>query len=82
MADDAAILDLDKGTELVCFAEAVGPPELLDVAQAVRRRIVVVGDPQVERELGEPLDRLDIRLGEGYECVTAPWARMSGNVEV
>ena len=58
VGEQAAPADLDKGTELVCLAEPVGASELLDVAEAVRRRLVVMGDPQLERELGEAFDCL------------------------
>src|SRR3954463_16432131 len=58
--DDRAVLDLDPRLQLVRLAEAVGVPEPLQVAprDPVGRRVVVVADPELERQLWHSLDRL------------------------
>jgi hypothetical protein len=51
MADDAAVLDLDPGAQLVGEPEAVGRLERLQVLQHLGGRRVVVGDAETERQL-------------------------------
>jgi hypothetical protein len=62
-----AVFDVDVGAELVGLAEPVGLAELLEIAGAdpVGRRRVVVGDPELERDLGDALDRLGRDPGDG-----------------
>jgi hypothetical protein len=55
---DPTVLDLDERPELVRLAEPIRRPELLEVGQGVRRRLVVVGDAQLERDLRRAGDRL------------------------
>ncbi len=52
VVDDAAVLDLDPGPQLVGEPEAVGGLERLQVLQHLRGRRVVVGDAEAERQLG------------------------------
>jgi hypothetical protein len=52
VVDDAAVLDLDPGPQLVGEPEAVGSLERVQVLEHVRRWWVVVGDPEAERQLG------------------------------
>ena len=56
--DDPAVLDLDERPQLVGLAEAVGPAQLLEVARSdlVGWRLVVVGDAELERDLGQAFD--------------------------
>src|SRR6476469_6102519 len=58
--DDRAVLDLDPRLQLVRLAEAVSVPEAPQIAvlEPIRRRVVVVADPRLERQLGHPLDCL------------------------
>ena len=57
--DDPPVLDLDPGSQLVREAKAVGPAQLVEVVDHVGRRLVVVRNPDLERELGrEAVDRL------------------------
>ena len=60
VTDDLPVVHLDPGLELVCLTEAVGVAQLLEVTflQAVGRGLVVLPDPELERQLGHPLDRL------------------------
>ena len=53
-----AVLDLDPRAQLVRLAEGVRLVQLVEILDPVRRRIVVVGDPELERELRHALDRL------------------------
>ncbi len=52
VADDAAVLDLDPGAQLVGEPEAVGGLERLQVLEHLGGRGVVVGDAEAERQLG------------------------------
>ena len=60
VADDLAVLDLDPGPELVRLAKAVRVTQPLEITlgQLLGRRVVVVPDPDLERELGHARDRL------------------------
>src|SRR5262245_22408449 len=55
--DDAAVLDLDPGTQLVGLTETVLAEPAVQIAQAARRSPVIVGHGQRERDPGYPLDR-------------------------
>ena len=48
---DPAVLDLDERAQLVRLAEAVARSELLEIDEAIGRRLVVVGDAGLERDL-------------------------------
>jgi hypothetical protein len=52
VVDDAAVLDLDPGPQLVGEPEAVGGLERGQVVERLRGRWVVVGDAETERQLG------------------------------
>jgi len=56
--DRAVLVDLDPGLELVGLAEHVVLVHRVDIEQPVGRRLVVVGDSPLERQLRHPLDRL------------------------
>ena len=93
---DPAVLDLDVGAQLVRLPEAIGATELLEIHELVRRRVVVVGDPELERDLrraadrlrGDPRDRGDGRFealrGQGdTSCgmdVTEPTGALDGDL--
>jgi hypothetical protein len=54
--DDLAAFDLEPRFQLVRFTEEVGSVHRLDLVDPIRRRIVVMGDPERERQLRQPLD--------------------------
>jgi len=56
--DLARVVDVDPGLQDVGEAEPVRGPQLLDVAEDIGRRIVVVGEPGVEGRPGSAGDRL------------------------
>jgi hypothetical protein len=58
VVDDAVVLDLDPGRELVGEPEPVGGPQGLEVVDGVGRWVVIVGDPGLERQLGQAADGL------------------------
>jgi hypothetical protein len=64
-AHDPAVVDLDEGAQLVRLAEAVARPELLEIVDPVRRRLVVVGDAELERDLRRAADGLGRNPGHG-----------------
>src|SRR5215218_9352243 len=81
VVDDAAVLDLDPGPQLVGEPEAVGLLEGLEVLQDVGRWRVVVGDAEAERQLGpgafhrperNPRQRGDRRLNAHAELLFVP----------
>jgi len=55
--DDSSVFDGDEGTELVRFTEPIATAQLFKVIEPVRRRFVVVGEADFEREPREALDR-------------------------
>src|SRR5262245_44459096 len=55
---DAPVLDLDERTQLVGLAETVARAEIVETIDPIRRRFVVVGDPELERDLRWAGDRL------------------------
>ncbi len=57
-AHDPPVLDLDERAQLVRLAEPVARPEILEAVQPVGRRVIVVGDPELEGDLRRPGDRL------------------------
>src|SRR5205085_7059082 len=69
VVDDPAVLDLDPPPEVVRLAEAVLVAQPWEVAllQPVGRRVVVVPDPELERQLRQPLDRLGRNPGDGRD---------------
>jgi hypothetical protein len=54
--DDPAVLDLDLPGRQIRLAEAVGVPQPAQIAgaQAIGRRLVVVADAELERQLRHP----------------------------
>ena len=48
---DPAVLDLDERAQLVRLAEAVARSELLEIDETIGRRLVVMGDAGLERDL-------------------------------
>src|SRR6478672_12637570 len=59
-ARDAAVLHLDPCHQLVCLAKPILITEPLEVArlEAIRRSLVVMAYPELERQLRKPLDRI------------------------
>jgi hypothetical protein len=49
IVDDLVALDLDPRVQLVGLAKGVAPPQLVEVGDEVRRRLVVVRDRKLER---------------------------------
>ena len=43
---DPAVVDLDERPQLVGLAEPVARPERLEIVEPVRRRLVVMGEPE------------------------------------
>ena len=62
---DAAVLDLDEGAQLVRLAELVARSQLLEIVEVIRRRVVVVGDAELERDLRRSRDRFGGDPGHG-----------------
>src|SRR5262249_12742124 len=58
--DDGAVFDLDPRPQIVRLAETVGVAEPSQIAgfEAVGRRLVVMADTELERQLRHSLDRL------------------------
>jgi hypothetical protein len=56
--DAAVVVDLDPGPQLVGEADGAGVEQALEVVEPVGRRQVVVGHPQLERQLHHSLDGL------------------------
>jgi hypothetical protein len=54
--DDLAVLNLDPTPEYVGEPEAIRLPQPLQVVEEVRRRLVVVGDPERDRDLHHPIE--------------------------
>src|SRR5437588_1519654 len=86
VADDATVVDLDPGLQEVRLAETILVLEPRQVAggEPVGRRLVVVADPELERHLRHPFDRLrrDPRdRGDGFLDAhgrrLTPYARIS-----
>src|SRR6266508_4433906 len=58
VTDDLAVLDLDPGPELIRLPKAICLAQPLEVAllEPIRRRLVVMADAELERDLGHALD--------------------------
>jgi hypothetical protein len=56
--DDPSVLDVDVRPELVRLAKPIRPAKLLEVLELIGRRLVVVGDAHLERDLREAGDGL------------------------
>ena len=67
LGDRAVVVDLDPGLELVGLAEEVVLLHRVEVEQPVERRLVVVGDAPLERQLRHALDRLGRDPGDGRD---------------
>src|SRR5438477_4348523 len=78
-----AVVELDPCTQLVRLAEGVRLAKSLEVFELVRRRLVVVGDAHLERELRHARDRLGRNPGDRRDGLldshgrTPLWLRMS-----
>src|SRR5215212_12113243 len=81
VVDDAAVRDLDPGSQVVGEPEAVGLLEGLEVLEDVGRWRVVMGDAEAERQLGpgafhrperNPRQRGDRRLNAHAELLFVP----------
>jgi hypothetical protein len=59
-----AVLELDPRAQFVRLAEGVRLAKRLEILQLVGRRVVVVGDPHLERELRHARDRLGRNPGD------------------
>jgi hypothetical protein len=55
---DPSIFDLDECAELVRLTEAIARPELLEILKPIRRRLVVVGNADLEWDFRRAGDRL------------------------
>ena len=60
VADDPPVLHLDPGGEAIGLAKAILGAQALEVAflEVLGRRRVVARDPELERKLRHPLDRI------------------------
>jgi hypothetical protein len=65
MSDDPAILDFDECAKLIRLSEPIASTKFLEVVELVRRRLVLMGDAQLEGNLREACDcfRRDPRDG-------------------
>ena len=66
VVDDRSINDLDPGIKPVGKPERTRRLEFFKTANRVRWRVVVVTDPQIEREPSQPSDRF--RRDPGHRC--------------
>ena len=60
MVDDRPVLHLDPGGQAIGLAKAILVAQALEVAfvEMLGRRLVVARDPELERKLRHPLDRI------------------------
>ena len=60
VADDSPVLHVDPGGEAIGLAKAILGAQALEVAflEVLGRRLVVARDPELERKLRHPLDRI------------------------
>jgi hypothetical protein len=59
VVDDLGADNLDPGAELVGLAERIPPPELVEVREDLRRRLVGVRDGELERDDRDPVEGLE-----------------------
>jgi hypothetical protein len=64
VVDDLIAVDLDPGAKLVGLAERIPAPQLVEVRNDVRRRLVVVRDGELERDDGDPVERRERKPGD------------------
>ena len=63
--DDLVALDLDPRVQLVGLAKGVPAPQLVEVGDGFRRRLVVVRDRELERHRGQPVERREGKPRDG-----------------